>query len=67
MKWKLRNGLKGTQTIFGWILHGGSGSTPAAGVAVGTNVHAFRASVHEQLQNFWNLDHLGVAQEEMFE
>lgn len=38
----------------------------AAGVAVRPNVHAFRASVHEQLQNFWALNQLGVAQEEMF-
>ena len=35
--------------------HGGSGSTPAAGVAVRANVHAFRAPVHEQLQNVWTL------------
>ena len=67
MTWKLRNGLKRTPTIFGWILHGGSGYTPAAGVAARANVHAFRASVHEQLQNFWALDYLGVAQEEVFE
>ena len=67
MTWKLRNGLKGTPTIFGWILHGGSGSTPATGVAARANVHAFRASIHEQLQNFWTLDHLGVAHEEVVE
>ena len=59
MTWKSRNGLKGTPTIFAWILHGGSGSTPSAGMAVRANVHAFRTSVHE-LQNFWTLDHLGV-------
>ncbi|XP_078355162.1 uncharacterized protein LOC144639738 [Oculina patagonica] len=64
---KLRNGLKGTPTIFGWVLHGGSGSIPFAGVAARAHVHAFRASVHEQLQNFWTLDHLGVAQEEVLE
>lgn len=61
MTWKLRNGLKGTPIIFGWVLHGGSGSTPAAGMAARANVHAFRASVHEQVQNVWSLDHLGVA------
>jgi len=27
MTLKLKNGLKGTPTIFGWILHGGSGAT----------------------------------------
>jgi len=64
---KLRNGLKGTPTIFGWVLHGGSGSIPFAGVAARAHVHAFQASVHEQLQNFWTLDHLGVAQEEVLE
>ena len=52
MTWKLGNGLKGTPTIFGWILHGGSGSHPAAGVVARANAHAFRATVHEQLQNF---------------
>ena len=67
MTMKLRNGLKGTPTIFGWILHGGSGSIPFAGVAARAHVHAFRASVHEQLQNFWPLDHLSVAQEEVLE
>ena len=64
---KLRNGLKGTPTIFGWVLHGGSGSIPFAGVAARAHVHAFQASVHEQLQNIWTLDHLGVAQEEVLE
>ena len=67
MTWKLRNGLKGTPTIFGWILHGGSRSPPAAGVVARANAHAFRATVHEQLQNFWTLDHLGVVQEEVLE
>ena len=52
MTCKLRNGLKGTPTIFGWILHGGSGSSPAAGVVARANAHAFRAPVREQLQNF---------------
>ena len=67
MPWKLRNSLKGTPTIFGWVLHGGSGPTPAVGVAARANVHAFIASVHEQLQNVWSLDHLGVAGEEVLE
>ena len=66
MTWKLRNGLKGTPTIFGWIPHGGSGHIPAAGVAGRANVHAFRASVHEQLWNFWTLDHIGIAHKEVF-
>ena len=56
MTLKLRNGLKGTPTIFGSILRGGDRSIP---VAV--------ASVHEQLQNFWTLDHLGVTSDEMLE
>ena len=64
---KLTNGLKGTLTIFGWVLHGGSGSIPFAGVAARAHVHAFQASVHEQLQKFWTLNHLGVAQEEVLE
>ena len=67
MTLKLRNGLKGTPTIFGWILHGGSGSIPVAGVASRAHAHAFRASVHEQLQDFWTLDHLGVTNDEMLE
>ena len=67
MTWKLRNGLKGTPTIFGWILHGGSGSPQAAGVVARANAHVFRATVHEQLQNFWTLDHLGVVKEEVLE
>ena len=67
MTWKLRTGLKGTPTIFGWILHGGSGSPPATGVAARANAHAFRATVDEQLQNFWTLDHLGVVQDEVLE
>ena len=36
-------------------------------MAARANVHAFRASVHEQLQNFGTLDHFSVAQEEVFE
>ena len=67
MTWKVRNGVKGTPTIFGWILHDASGSIPFVSVAARTNVHVFRASVHEQMQNFWTLDHLGVAHEEMLE
>ena len=31
------------------------------------HVHVFRASVHEQLQNFWTLDHLGITNDEMLE
>ena len=38
---KLRNGLKGTPAIFEWVLHGGSGSIPFAGVAARAHVHAF--------------------------
>ena len=53
MTLKLRNGLKGTPTIFGWILHGGSGANPVTGVAARAHAHAFRASVHEQLKDFW--------------
>ena len=67
MTLKLRNGLKETPTIFGWILHGGSGSTPFAGVAARACVHVFQASAHEQLKNFWTLDHLGVTNDEMLE
>ena len=67
MTLKLRSGLKGTPTIFGWILHGGGGSIPVAGVAARAHAHAFRASVHEQLQDFWTLDHLGVTNDEMLE
>ena len=44
MTLKLRNGLKGMPTIFGWILYGGSGANPVTGVAI--HAHAFRASVH---------------------
>ena len=67
MTLKLRNGLKGTPTIFGWILHGGSGANPVTGVAARAHAHAFRASVHEQLKDFWTLDHLGVTSDEMLE
>ena len=67
MTLKLRNGLKGTPTIFGWILHGGDKSIPIAGMAARAHAYAFRASVHEQLQNFWTLDHLGVTSDEMLE
>ena len=67
MTLKLRNGLKGTPTIFGWILHGGDRSIPVAGMAARAHAHAFKASVHEQLQNFWTLDHLGVTGDEMLE
>ena len=49
---KLRNGLKGTPIIFGWILHGESGASPVTGVASRAHAHAFRASVHEQLKDF---------------
>ena len=49
---KLRNGLKGTPTIFGWILHGGSGANPVTGVVARAHAHAFRASVHEKLKDF---------------
>ena len=52
MTCKLRTVLKGTPIIFGWFLHGDSGSTPAAGVAARANVYAFTASVHDKLQNF---------------
>ena len=67
MTLKLRNGLKATTTIFGWILHGGDRSIPVAGMATRAHAHAFRASVHEQLQNFCTLDHLGVTSDEMLE
>ena len=52
MTLKLRNSVKGTPTIFGWILHGGSGASPVTGVAARAHAHAFRASVHEQLKGF---------------
>ena len=67
MTLKLRNGLKGTPTIFGWILHGGDRSIPIAGMAARTHAYALGASVHEQLQNFSTLDHLGVTSDEMLE
>ena len=67
MTLKLRNGLKGTPPIFGWILHGGDRSIPVAGMAARAHAHTFRASVHEQLQNVWTLDHLGVTSDEMLE
>ena len=67
MTLKLRNGLKGTPTIFGWILHGGDRSIPIAGGAARAHAYAFRASIHEQLQNFWTLDHLGVTSDEVLE
>ena len=67
MTLKLRNGLKGTPTIFGWILHGGDRSIPIARMAARAHTYAFRASVHEQLQNFWTLYHLGVTSDEMLE
>ena len=50
-----------------WILHGGSRATQVVGVAARAHAHAFRASVHEQLQDFWTLDHLGVTSDEMLE
>ena len=67
MTLKLRNGLKGTPTIFGWILHGGNGSVPVTGVVARAHAQTFRASVHEQLQDFWTLDHLGVTSDEMLD
>ena len=67
MTLNLRNGLKGTPNIFGWILHDGDRSIPVAGMAARAHAHAFRASVHEQIQNFWTLDHLGVISGEMLE
>lgn len=67
MTLKLRNGLKGTPTIFGWILHGGSGVNPVTVVAARAHAHAFRASVHEQLKDVWTLDPLGVSSDEMLE
>ena len=64
---KLRNGLKGTPTIFGWILHGGDGSIPVADMAARAHAYAFRASVHEQLQNIWTLDLFHVTSDDMLE
>lgn len=65
MTLKLKNGLKGTPAIFGWILHGGNGFVPGKGVVARAHAHAFRASVHEQMQDLWTLDHLGVTGDEM--
>ena len=67
MTLKLRNGLKGTPTIFGWILHGGDRCIPIADMAARAHAYAFRASVQDQIQNFWTLDHLGVTSDEMLE
>ena len=67
MTLKLKNGLKGTPTIFGWILHGGNGFVPVTGVVARAHAHAFQASIHEQLQDFWTLDHLGVTSDEMLD
>ena len=67
MTFKLRNGLKGTPKIFGWFLHDGDTSIPVAGMAARAHAHAFKASVHEHIQNFWTLDHLGVSSDEMLE
>lgn len=63
---KLRSGLEGTPTLFGWVLHRGSGSIPFTGVVARAHVHAFRASVDEQLQNFWTVHHFGVAHEKVW-
>ena len=65
MTMHLRDGLKGTPTIFEWNLHGGNGSFSVEGVAARAHAHAYRTSVHEQLQDYWTLDHLGVAGDEM--
>ena len=51
--------------IFRWILHGGDRSIPVTGVAAGARAHAFRATVQEQLKDFWTLDHLGITSDEM--
>ena len=48
-------------TIFGWMLHG-SGSQ----FSVHSNTaYVFKASVQEQLAEFWNLEHLGVSTTEL--
>ena len=67
MTLKLRNGLKGTPTNFGWILHGGDRSIPIAGISARAHAYAFRTSVHEELQNFWTLYHLGFTSDELLE
>jgi len=52
----ISGGLKAKLTIFGWMLHG-SGSQ----FSVHSNsAYVFKASVQEQLAEFWNLEHLGV-------
>lgn len=65
MTLQVRNGLKGTPPIFGWILHGGNWSFPVEGVAARAHAHAYRVSIHERLQDFWTLDHLGKAGDQM--
>ena len=53
--------------MFGWILHGGSGANPVTVVAAKAHAHAIRASVHEELKDVCNLDHLGVTSDVMLE
>ena len=67
MTLKLRNGLRGTPTILGWIPYGGDRSIPIACIAARAHAYEFRASVHEQLQNFWILANLNVTGDEMLE
>ena len=57
----LTEDLKATLTIFGWMLHGNTNHY---------SVHAnsacvLRATVQEQLTEFWNLEHLGVSAHEL--
>ena len=53
-------GFKATPTIFGWMLHGGQVMSVCANTA-----YVFRATVQEQLAEFWNLEHLGVSSSEL--
>ena len=58
----ISGGLKATPTIFGWMLHGGQVTSVCANTA-----YVFRATVQEQLAEFWNLEHLGVSSSELID
>ena len=57
----ISGGLKATLTIFGWMLHGRDSHS-----SIHTNTACvLRATVQEQLAEFWNLEHLGVCAHEL--
>ena len=59
----ISGGLKATLTIFGWMLHGNKSQS-----SVHSNTACvLRATVQEQLAEFWNLEHLGVLASELNE